>query len=427
MMGNVAQIELTGATPAPHQASEQLEDAFALFNKLSVKLADSYSELEQQVARLSVELADANSERIRELTEKERLAKRLESLLDSLPAGVIVVDEDDRIRQANPLAHDMLGDAINGKAWRQVAQQAIITQSNELRLCDGRWVSVTVRPLQGESGKLILLADVTETRALQNKLARQQRLSSLGEMVAGLAHQLRTPLTTALLYMSTLEHPNTPEADRQRFVSKAKQRLLHLERMVNDMLVFARGDVIACENIALTTLLQKLVETVQQQCDAAGVGLHYTIDTQSAEVQASEDSLLSALQNLADNAIEACRDMQQGKLTIEAKATQTECLIRFVDNGCGMSEAVMNRVLEPFFTTRTAGTGLGLAVVNAAVEQLNGSLKIASTPGKGSCFEITLPLAQRDALLNSEIAVYASDEFNRHRATANPASIAIKR
>ena len=427
MMVNAAQTEMPEAMDAPPHTSEQLENAFALFNNLSVKLADSYSELEQQVARLSIELADANSERIRELTEKERLAKRLEILLDSLPAGVIVVDEQDCIRQANPLAYDMLGENIEGMSWQHLAQQAISTQNDELQLRDGRWVSVSVRALQGDSDKLILLADVTETRALQDKLARQQRLSSLGEMVASLAHQLRTPLTTALLYLSTLEHPNTPEADQQRFVGKAKQRLLHLERMVNDMLVFARGDVIAAENIEVAALLKKLIDTVRQQCEAAGVALHYSIQTGEAEIQASEDTLLSALQNLADNAIEACRDVQQGKLTIEAKTTQTECLIRFVDNGCGMSEAVMNRVLEPFFTTRPAGTGLGLAVVNAAVEQFDGSLKIASTPGKGSRFEIILPLARRDVLLNSEIAVYASDEFIHHRATANPASIAIKR
>ncbi len=424
MIGNAAQTE---AINAPHPTSEQLEDAFALFNNLSVKLADSYSELEQQVARLSVELADANSERIRELTEKERLAQRLETLLDSLPAGVIVVDEHDCIRQANPLARDMLGDAIEGMSWQQLAQQAILTQHNELRLRDGRWVSVSVRALQGDSDKLVLLADVTETRALQDKLAQQQRLSSLGEMVASLAHQLRTPLTTALLYLSTLEHPNTPDADRQRFVDKAKQRLLHLERMVNDMLMFARGDVIAAENINAATLLQKLFDTVRQQCDAAGVALHVSIETGGAEIQASEDALLSALQNLADNAIEACRHAPQGELRIEATADETRLQICFIDNGCGMSEAVMNRVLEPFFTTRPAGTGLGLAVVNAAVERFHGSLNIASTLGKGSRFDITLPLAQADALLSSDIAVYASDEFNRHRATANPASIAIKR
>ena len=427
MIGNAVQTERTEAMSAPHPTSEQLEDAFALFNSLSVKLADSYSELEQQVARLSIELADANSERIRELTEKERLAKRLESLLDSLPAGVIVVDEHDCIRQANPLACDMLGEAIEGMSWQQLAQQAIITQNNELRLRDGRWVSVSVRALHGDSDKLVLLADVTETRALQDKLARQQRLSSLGEMVASLAHQLRTPLTTALLYLSTLEHPNTAEADQQRFVGKAKQRLLHLERMVNDMLVFARGDVIAAENINAAALLQKLIETVRQQCETADVALQYAIQTGDAEIQASEDSLLSALQNLADNAIEACRDVAQGKLNIEATTDASTLKISFVDNGCGMSEAVMNRVLEPFFTTRTAGTGLGLAVVNAAVERFNGSLNIASTPGKGSRFEIILPLAQHDALLSSDVAVYASDEFNRHRATANPASIAIKR
>ena len=420
------------AAEHPHDSareSGQLEDAFELFNKLSQKLADSYNELEQQVARLSTELADANSERIRELTEKERLAQRLESLLDSLPAGVIVVDEHDVIRQANPLAHDMLGTALHGQCWQQLARDSITANSDELRLQDGRWVSVTVRPLPGESGKLVLLADVSETRSLQDKLARQQRLGSLGEMVASLAHQLRTPLTAALLYLSNLQQANTGEAERQRFIDKARQRLLHLERMVNDMLMFARGDVVAAQTIRVARVLHKLRDSVQQQCDAAGIHLRCEIPATDACVQASEDTLLSVLQNLADNAIEACRSKQQqadyqGRLFIRSSIDAGQVHIDFMDNGCGMDEAMINRVLEPFYTTRQNGTGLGLAVVHAIAERYHGQLKILSSAGRGSCFTLILPQAHNDSLLNSNLVAGAQQAMP---ATARSSDIASKR
>ncbi|MBT8438886.1 MAG: PAS domain-containing protein, partial [Gammaproteobacteria bacterium] len=99
----------------------QLEDAFQLFNQLSVTLAESYGDLQVQVEHLSRELTEARSERLKQLAEKERLANRLEGLLDTLPAGIVVLDSRGLITQANPVAHDMLGDEILGQAWELTA------------------------------------------------------------------------------------------------------------------------------------------------------------------------------------------------------------------------------------------------------------------------------------------------------------------
>ena len=236
-----------------NKASEQLENAFELFNQFSEKLAGSYGDLESHVTRLTKELAEARSERLIQLAEKEVLAKRLEDLLDALPAGIVVLDADNCITQTNPVARLMLGADMGnkklcGQNWQSVAKKSIKTDGDELRLLDGRWVNLSACPLCIDStgvnrGKIILISDITETRILQMKLNRQQRLSSLGEMIASLSHQIRTPLSSALLYISTLNHPLNDEKERICFADKAKERLRHLERMVNDMLIFARGDV----------------------------------------------------------------------------------------------------------------------------------------------------------------------------------------
>ena len=179
-------------------ANEQLEDAFELFNQFSEKLSSSYGVLETQVARLTEELAQARSERLIQLTEKEVLASRREGLLDALPAGIVVLDVDGCITQTNPVACFMLGsNKLLGKKWQDVARQSIKTDADELCLMDGRWINLSVCPLSMNNmdshvtGKIILISDITENRKLQIKLDRQQRLSSLGEMVASLAHQIR--------------------------------------------------------------------------------------------------------------------------------------------------------------------------------------------------------------------------------------------
>ena len=186
---------------ADNLTGEQLEDAFQLFNQLSETLAESYGDLQIQVEHLSRELAEARSERLKQLAEKELIANRLERLLDTLPAGIVVLDGNDCISQANPVAHDMLGEDLSGQSWQALAQQVFISDGDELRLQDGRWVSVSVRSLDTEPGKIILVTDITETHTLQGIVSRQQRLTSLGEMVASLAHQLHSEarISTALL------------------------------------------------------------------------------------------------------------------------------------------------------------------------------------------------------------------------------------
>ena len=403
-------------------ASEQLENAFELFNQFSEKLAGSYGDLETHVTSLTKELAEARSERLVELAEKEVLAKRLEGLLDALPAGIVVLDANDCITQTNPVARLMLGAEIgNNKLlaqnWKSVAQKSIKTDGDELRLADGRWVNLTACPLCIDNTgvnkeKIILISDITETRSLQLKLNRQHRLTSLGEMIASLAHQIRTPLASALLYISTLNHPLNDEKEKIRFADKAKERLRHLEQMVNDMLIFARGDVSAAENINASEMMIQLENTVEPNDRVEQIRFDIDSNLQKVMIQANREVLLSAFQNIIDNAIEACLDTEDGEqVIIEIKAnlnTDNQFEINIEDNGCGMSETVKDKVLEPFFTTRSSGTGLGLAVVSATVNRYGGEMNIDSKEGVGSRFNIKLPRAEEAGMLPSNLSCVRS-------------------
>ncbi len=412
-------LDTAFASPLPqHLAGEQLEAAFNLFNQLSQQLTQSYGVLEKQTAQLSGELAEARNERIKQLAEKEQLANRLEVLLNTLPASVVVLDETGRVNQFNLNAQSMFGSGLLGMVWDDIAQRHFLCDGDGLRLRNGRWVSLYARPIVQErekvtgqinketTGKIILITDVTETHQLEASLNHQRRLTSLGEMVASLAHQIRTPLSSALLYVSNINHPNANCEDRQRFSNKATDSLRHLERMVNDMLIFARGGVTENESFTVGELMTQLQHLLAPQFTKVGAHLRISNAASNVFLQGNCDALVSAFQNLASNALEAGEKRSDEKIIFEIKVNKrADRMIEFTfkDNGCGISEEIRARILEPFFTTRSSGTGLGLAVLNETVINHHGRLDIHSQQGEGSCFTITLPTGVQHTALNSEL------------------------
>ena len=187
--------------------AERLTDAFELFNELSKNLSDSYQELQKQVATLSKELAAARSERHKTLVEKEKLADRLQHILAALPAAVIVVNGKNQVVDCNAIAVNYLGEPLIGQKWMDIVRRSLITvfdNPHERQLMNGKRVSITQNALNNESGQIILLSDVSELRSLQDRVNQQKHLSSMGEMVASMAHQVRTPLSTAILYASQM-------------------------------------------------------------------------------------------------------------------------------------------------------------------------------------------------------------------------------
>ena len=380
--------------------NRELEDAFNVFNRMSLQLESSYRDLEHQVAGLTAELAAARSERLQQLAEKERLANRLSRLLETLPGGVIVLDAQGIVQECNPAALTLLGEPLLGQLWRDVMQRACCAEygvdDSEIKLANGRQITLSARALGTEPGQILLLTDVTEHRALQNLVNRQQRLSAMGEMAASLAHQIRTPLATALLYLSHLNHPQQAEVERQRVTEKIRARLRLLEGMVNDMLVFARGGTGAVEKFSIDSVLDELRQTLEPQLQMLQGDLHIDNAAPGTIVNGSRAALAGALLNLANNAMQSCG--AGARLRITVRTPQPDRLTLSVgDNGPGIPADCIGRIFEPFFTTRPDGTGLGLAVVRAVVEAHHGSVWVDSPPGQGACFGLRLPCQQAAA------------------------------
>lgn len=386
-------LDPQGRSPVEQESREGLEQAFALFNQVSTQLNQSYSMLEARVSELKGELAVVGAQRMAELNEKERLANRLQNLLDLLPGGVVVIDDQGLVREANPAARELLGEPLLGQLWRQVIARSFAPRKDdghEVSLRDGRRLSIATRSLDAEPGQLVLLNDLTETRRLQDQLARHERLSALGRMVASLAHQIRTPLSAAMLYASHLadgERELAPET-RQRFAGSLKERLHELEHQVRDMLVFARGELPLTERLTPKGLFQALQQAAQVQVQ--GHAVRWQCDTHLGELLCNRDTLVGALLNLIENALQASDD--PARLKVHLFRRQHSLHVCISDAGTGIQPELLGRLGEPFLTTKTTGTGLGLAVVKAVVRAHQGTLQLRSRLGRGTCVTVVLPL-----------------------------------
>lgn len=385
------------ATPGHDRA--QLERAYDQFSRMSGQLSASYALLEQQVATLKSQLAEVSAQRTQELAEKACLAGRLQNLLDLLPGAVVVLDGRGIVNEANPAARELLGEPIEGMLWRDLIRDRFAPRDDdyhEISLRSGRRVSMATRSLVGEPGQLILLTDLTETRALQSQLARHERLSALGRMVASLAHQIRTPLSTAMLYASHLTDPALPETNRTRFSSRLKGRLETIEKQVRDMLVFAKGDLPLNDQIEVGSWLALLRQQAEPLIEQASAACLWRNDCpEGVLLRCNAETLAGAVLNLVDNALLAAG--QGARLKVRLRLLEGRLSISVIDAGPGMTTAELSRIGEPFHTTRAQGTGLGVSVVKAVARAHGGAFFLRSKAGWGTCAELVLPVLRSTA------------------------------
>jgi two-component system sensor histidine kinase FlrB len=207
-------------------------------------------------------------------------------------------------------------------------------------------------------------------------------------MVASLAHQIRTPLSAALLYASHLTEQELPVATQQRFAGRLKERLHELEHQVRDMLVFARGELPLTDRVTPKMLMQSLQAAALTHVQ--DLPIRWQCDSHAGELLCNRDTLVGAILNLIENAIQASAGGVRLKVHLYTRGNNLRLCVS--DSGSGIDEAVLVRLGEPFFTTKTTGTGLGLTVVKAVARAHQGELLLRSRPGRGTCAQVILPL-----------------------------------
>lgn len=380
------------AKPLADDKTAELQRAFAMFNQVSAELTQAYEALQGQVASLTEELTVANGELRRQYQEKEALSERLSSLLDALPAGVILLDALAVVAAVNPAAIALFGADIVGRHWGDVARDHLEpTLTVGEWLCGSRRLSIAESALPSAGGKILLVHDISAAHRMKTELERSQRLAAMGEMAASLAHQLRTPLAAALLYTANLGQPGVADEARARFSDKATAQLRRLERLIQDVLLFARGESIGRDVIDASDLLAEAAQTVEPLMREHGLTFAIDDDCQRAIIVGSRKALSGALVNLLENAMQATP--AGGKICLTGKRSGDLLALGVRDSGPGISRENQARIFEPFFTTKGQGTGLGLAIALGVARAHGGSIELLSEPGAGAEFILALPVA----------------------------------
>ncbi len=326
------------------------------------------------------------------------LIRRLNNLFQALPGAVVMLDGEGRVVQCNPAADELFGEQLENELWRDVVSRAFSPKwddGHDISLVNGRVVNISTQPMIDEPGQILLIKDVTETRQLQEQLNRAKRLSAKGEMAAALAHQIRTPLASAILYLSNLANTKLDQEAREKFTSKSLARLNYLEKLIEDMLLFARGGSFEMQKISVQKLFTMLAQQVEAQTLDNNISFVIDPNSDDCQLMINPEAMISILQNLVDNAIQACGAEGLIFLTAKISNSNKENVVRIslVDNGAGIPESIRSTLFEPFVTTRANGTGLGLSVVQAVIRSHSGGITVRDAEPQGTIFDIALPIS----------------------------------
>lgn len=377
--------------------ARELRQAFAVFNQVSANLTQAYEQLQGKVTSLTAELAVANGELRTQYEEKQALSERLALLLNALPAGVVVLDDVGTVVESNPAACTMLADQILGCSWREEFGRRLLATDTP----DEWWllppagqgvrrrVNIAEEVLPSGGGRILLLHDVTGAHDMKASLERSQRLAAMGEMAASLAHQLRTPLSAALLYSANLGKAGLADEARARFAEKVTEQLRRLERLIHDVLLFTRGEEVGRESIPAGELVLEAVQQVEPVFKEKGVQLKSVIAAPGGVVVGGRKPLCSALVSLLENALQA--SPAGSCVVLETSLSGSDVRISVRDSGPGIPPDTLERIFEPFFTTRAQGTGLGLSIALGVLRAHGGRIEASSVLGEGAEFVLVLP------------------------------------
>lgn len=354
--------------------------------------------------------------------EKERAeqTERLsEEVTRNMPAGLLVVNATGIISSSNPAAEQVLG--IRGLGFRRYSEA--LGQGSELTKLvaecletgrifrreevehvppagDARHLGVTISPIRrGEgkiSGVICLLTDLTELAALQQRMQLKENLAALGELSAGIAHEFKNALATISGYAQLI--PDASPNESADYAKKIVEQTRNITHMVAEFLKYARPLEIPEERVDLEEVVNRAVAEVVQAMPQVQIECQGSF----GEVAGDEGLLRQALLNLARNAAEACAETEGGgHVTLRGEAVENEETgwqrVIVTDNGPGIEPAAMAKLFRPFFTTKSNGTGLGLAVVQKIVVQHGGQVEVRNCLKGGAEFIIKLPMSRRVA------------------------------
>ena len=386
-------------------STEDLEllSTIAGYVAVAVENARLYASLEQKASQI------------------ERLKDFSESIIDSLKIGIVTVDLESHIESWNPPLEQLLdvtrNEAIGRKLYEllpgdlaaEVASRSVDGHVSSiykfpLSARGGRRfvVNVSVAPLVGKDGarlgRLILLDDITQRVRLEEQILQTEKLTSLGLLAAGVAHEVNTPLAVISNYIQMLAKQIPGDDPRQKTIDRIVKQTFRASEIVNNLLNFSRTGGSEFQELDLNSVLEETLTLVQHPFRTARVNVLRNYGTNLPAVLGSTTRLQQVFLNLFMNARDAMPE--GGMLEVRTGARNGSVEIEVTDTGMGIPLDHLNRIFDPFFTTKTSGrgTGLGLSVSYGIIKEHAGKVDVHSTPGKGTSFRLEFPVARKAAV-----------------------------
>lgn len=392
----------------------ELVKLFEGFTQASSTFAQSYAALEQRIAQLSNQLEEQSY-------LLERTAGFLSSVLAHVPVGIVVVDMDGRISLFNEeaerltglLAEDVIGKFYGDMLPAPVNEptSAIYTLTNGSEIDsrerdlarpdgDGLPVRFSTAWIYGDDaqpfGVLEFFEDLRPLRELQIRMQQSASLAALGEMAAQVAHELRNPLAGVQGFAQFLQEDIKESHPAHKIAEKIMVGVKDIERIASRLLEFTRPMSLNCQEIDLCEILEQEAELARAElAERNDVSLELEIPRERVKVWCDGSLLKQAVLNLLKNAMQALKEAG-GKIFVSLywDLLRNRVHILVSDNGVGIGDETLSKIFNPFFTTRTQGTGLGLSMVKKIVDAHRGTIDVTSTPGEGTNFRIELPIAR---------------------------------
>ncbi len=370
-------------------------------------IINAFHEVTKQLKEKEKEL-----ERLKALAEQraENVESYNENILRCVTSGVMTFDRDRFLTTINRAAEEILGierEQVLGKSCRDLLGENDImsalqdtlerkapsarTEALLERLSGKLWLGFNTAVLLDRQnsvlGVILSFSDLTEVKRLQEQVELRERLTALGEMSAGIAHEIRNPMAVISGYLNLLSKKASKE--HQTIIQNIAAEINGMNRIIGDLLTFARPASLNRVKVNIKEMIEGCVASAMQ---ASGEGARITtiLDLETIEAVVDETLMRQAFTNLVQNAVESMPE--GGTLAIQAKILKKEFSVAIRDTGTGISRDSLKKIFLPFFTTKDKGVGMGLALAHKVITSHGGRIEVQNREGKGTAFTVTLPL-----------------------------------
>ena len=341
-----------------------------------------------------------------------------DNVVENVPIGLLALDQQGKIAAFNRGAETILqlsAPQVIGQAAELIIPVELLAEINhskkqadviekeiECKMSDGKMVPLEIgaSSLKDENdvflGNILLFKDLTEVRTLRREVARSQRLASVGRLAAGVAHEIRNPLSSIKGFATYFKERYPERPEDQRTADIMIQEVDRLNRVVGQLLEFAKPVPVKPKPVSLQALLNDSIKLIRDRAAEKNISIQTQNNTRMDEVRIDPDRINQVLLNLYLNAIDSMESGGELKVEIFSDGQRRNVVIQVSDTGRGISRENLSKIFEPYFTTKSTGTGLGLAIAHNIVEAMGGKITVVSDKEVGTTFTVALPNSEEN-------------------------------